>query len=335
VIDARELTSLDQYLAAPRAGRLVPLTAAQRTAVWAIYGAFTRVLARKGLKTWAQLRRRALEIVKTGRGSELYDAVVIDEAQDLDPTVLRLLVTLSKGSNRVFVTADANQSIYGGSFRWADVHEDLRFRGRTEILRRNYRSTREIGSAAESYIQTGSLEPRDAETSYVESGPLPTVRHASTDRFEMDLLTGFFREATRQLHLGIGAGVVLVPSADTGRHIADQLCANGIEACFMSGRDLDLERRAVKVLTLKSVKGLEFPMVAIAGFVAHPEAGKPRNGLEEETAEWLARERRTLFVGMTRAMRALLIVAPLATTSDLFAGFDGELWNIATEQMAS
>ena len=42
-----------------------------------------------------------------------FDAVVIDEAQDLDPAALRMLMKLSKASNRIFITADANQSIYG------------------------------------------------------------------------------------------------------------------------------------------------------------------------------------------------------------------------------
>src|SRR2546421_10510230 len=83
--------------------------------------------------------------VTQGAVSLLYDAVVIDEAQDLDPSALRLLVQLCKQPNRVFITADANQSIYGSGFNWADVHDDLRFQGRTAVLHANYRSTREIG----------------------------------------------------------------------------------------------------------------------------------------------------------------------------------------------
>ena len=39
--------------------------------------------------------------------------------------------------------------------------------------------------------------------------------------------------------------------------------------------------------------------------------------------------RRTLFVAMTRAMRALLVVTPLDDDSMLYDGFDPELWNTA------
>ncbi len=46
--------------------------------------------------------------------------------------------------------------------------------------------------------------------------------------------------------------------------------------------------------------------------------------------EILNRERRTLFVGMTRAMRGLLIIIPAYGRSSLLNSFDPQLWNIAT-----
>ncbi len=83
-------------------------------------------------------------------------------------------------------------------------------------------------------------------------------------------------------------------------------------------------------MTLKSAKGLEFPVVALAGF---PRAYPPlRGGMsEEQRDEVLPRERRTIFVGMTRAMRALLMVVPAGTTSPLLTGFDGRFWNLGRE----
>jgi len=43
----------------------------------------------------------------------------------------------------------------------------------------------------------------------------------------------------------------------------------------------------------------------------------------------LVRERRTLFVGMTRAMRALLVVIPHQSTTPLLQGFDPSSWNLS------
>ena len=78
----------------------------------------------------------------------------------------------------------------------------------------------------------------------------------------------------------------------------------------MKGRELDLTSPEVKVLTLNSSKGLEFPVVALAGFIHSRFAMVPEGELDEEQQEAAARDRRLMFVGMTRAMRALLVVVP-------------------------
>jgi len=144
VIVARQISSLEEYLAASRPGRKVRLNALQRKAIWRVHETLQRLLKQQGKQTWRQARARAEEYVARGLVSLKYDAVVIDEAQDLDPSALRLLVRLCDKPNRIFITADANQSIYGNGFTWSDVHEHLKLQGRTSILRVNYRSTREI-----------------------------------------------------------------------------------------------------------------------------------------------------------------------------------------------
>lgn len=98
----------------------------------------------------------------------------------------------------------------------------------------------------------------------------------------------------------------------------------------MPGKDLDLKKPVVKLVTLKSAKGLEFPVVALAGFIGMPNAAEEKGSAEKaaETEESLSRERRSYFVGMTRAMRALLVVRPRETTNPLLEGFSPELWNV-------
>jgi superfamily I DNA/RNA helicase len=96
----------------------------------------------------------------------------------------------------------------------------------------------------------------------------------------------------------------------------------------MSGKDLDLTRPGVKILTLKSAKGLEFPIVSLAGFFDSYYPVIPVAATPEERAEINNRERRTMFVGMTRTMRALLVIVPVQSQSDLLTGFDGKLWNL-------
>jgi superfamily I DNA/RNA helicase len=328
VIVGRELRTIDEYRAARRAGRAVPLNATQRTAVWRVYERLAALLDRSGRTTWSRLRRRAAELVRDGRGPEPYDGVIVDEVQDLEPTALRALVALCRTPDRLFITADANQSIYGSGFRWAEVHDDLQFRGRTGVLRKNYRSTREIGEAARSYLRNGALESAD-EPQYVETGPPPAVRAVERSYDEIRLLARYLRGATRELRLGIGACAVLVPTRESGHAVAAALCDNGVQARFMPGDKLELEAPVVKVITLKSAKGLEFPIVAIAGLLDNATPGVARGLAAEERDEAVLRERRTFFVAMTRAMRALLLVTPAGTSSPLLDGFDSRHWNLA------
>src|SRR5712692_1653309 len=329
VIVARQISSLEEYLAASRPGRKVRLNTLQRKAIWRVHETLQRLLKQQGKETWRQARAMAEECVAKDIVSLTYDAVVIDEAQDLDPSALRLLVRLCDKPNRIFITADANQSIYGSGFNWADVHESLRFQGRTSILHANYRSTREIGEAAQSYLSAGALDTEPIERTYIHNGPLPVVRAIRSGGEEVQLLSLFLPRVAHEFRFGIGACAVLCPTTKAGRAIAAELTLRGITATFMTGQELDLSRPGVKVLTLNSAKGLEFPIVALSGFINSGWYGNvPAHVAQEEKEEFLAIDQRTIFVGMTRAMRALLVTVPEQTNSPLLQGFDATYWNL-------
>jgi superfamily I DNA/RNA helicase len=152
----------------------------------------------------------------------------------------------------------------------------------------------------------------------------------ATAHDQTQLLHRFIRQATRMYRMGIGGCAVLVPTEEAGKSVAAWLNGEGLAAEFMPGRALDLEKPVVKVVTLKSAKGLEFPIVALGGFEARSFPGIPTSGGEEEVAEALERERRTLYVGMTRAMLALLVATPATPkhpVTPLYAGFDDSVWN--------
>ncbi|MFO0556200.1 MAG: 3'-5' exonuclease [Polyangiaceae bacterium] len=342
VIDARRLASLDAYLAAPRPGRQLSLNATQRTAVWRAHTAYVAALEKLELLTWQQIRGRAAQIVEAGKAPRTWDGVVIDEVQDLDPAAVQTLVGLSKAPNRLFLTADANQSVYGGAFRWTDLHEGLRFTGRVGVLRANHRSTREVGEAARHYLNhiAGALvdpgeTPDEATPEYVHTGPLPVVRAVASAEDEAALLARFLPGAAREYHLGQNSCAVFCPTNDTGRKLAERLVHLGVQATFMESKHLDLSRQGVKVMTLKSCKGLEFPVVALAGFGEGTWPVVPADATDDDRAELIARERRTVFVGMTRAMRALLVVVPEGADTPLLQGFAPARWNTGAEPAPS
>lgn len=331
VIEAREITTLAAYQATPRNGRQIPLNKTQRQAIWHLREHFYRLLSENKLLTWQQLRSRAIQLLRQNSDLPLYDAVIIDEAQDLDPNALRILIQLCRQVNRLFITADANQSIYGGSFRWSDIHSDLKFVGRTGILKTNHRTTKEIDLAAHSYLAGGAIDSDLTEREYIHSGAPPAVRAVNNIEDESALLEYFCQAAAREYRLGIGSCAILVPSEKAGKYLAQRLTYRGFEACYASSRELDLNRQGVKIITLKAAKGLEFPVVAIAGFFDCSFPTIARGTPEDVKTEIYNRERRTLFVAMTRAMRALLIVTPAKKPGILLQDFDPKWWNLGTQ----
>ena len=330
VIHARDLVSFAEYETTPRPGRRVALTLDQKKAVWAVAEAYTEALDDADVQTWEQARAVAARLARAKEpGVPTYDAVLVDEAQDLDASALRLLVEICTKANRLFITADVDQTIHAAGFSWQAVHDDLRFDGRTGVLRANHRSTKEITEAARDYLATGiSDDLQPDEQNYVHAGAAPAVRAVADSKAEADLVARFIQGATRELRLTIGSGAVLVPDKYVGVPLAEALEDRGIPAAYRNSRDFELDDNSISILPLTAAKGLEFPVVAVAGF---GKSNWPHlDGLDGDAEiEALVKARRTMFVAMTRAMRALLVVTPAGNDSMLFDGFDPQLWNTA------
>jgi superfamily I DNA/RNA helicase len=90
--------------------------------------AYERELTRRGGLDFDDLVARALRLLE-GRGEVLRDwrtrcaHLLVDEAQDLDRSQLRLALLLAAPANRLFLVGDDDQSIYG--WRLADVRRLL------------------------------------------------------------------------------------------------------------------------------------------------------------------------------------------------------------------
>jgi superfamily I DNA/RNA helicase/mRNA-degrading endonuclease RelE of RelBE toxin-antitoxin system len=332
VIEGRGLQNLDDYQGADRTGRGTRLTDKGRQNVWGLYQAFADRLAREGLTTWGQLRLRALALLRSNAHPARYDAVLVDEAQDLTPVALAVLVELCRSAEGVYLMADASQSLYARGFRWEHVHERLQFKGRTTILRRNYRTTQEIATAAARFLeasQAGDAECLNPDCTV--SGPQPVLRGYRTDTQQLKLIGDFVKQMSRYLRLKPSAATVLVPTAEMGRGLADGLTSRGLAARYMTGGELDLGADVVKVLTLHSAKGLEFPAVVLTDLKEGVLPRVPADADEETRLEEEQVYRRLVFVGMTRAMRGLLVLYPKTQPSPFVAELTPALWNCDEE----
>ena len=326
IIEGREIASLADYEATPRPGRGVALGAKMRGAVWELHEALRARLAAGKAETFGALRREAATIARAG-GAQRFDFVLVDEAQDLPPVGLSLLAHLAKTSAGLFFAADSKQSIYSRGAGWASADPRLQFKGRTALLRRNYRSTAEIDAAAFDLLRGEPQEEVAASTS-PHSGPLPVLLRGVRPEREGHWAAQLVRQMAVHLRVPRHAAAMLVPGRVSGEVIAKAMTAAGLAARFFEGRDLDLEAKVVKVLTFHSAKGLEFPIVVVGGL--HPGSYPEAADFDEPDAyeEAMRHHRRLLYVALTRAMRGLMMMSPAGCADAALTGLTSTLWNV-------
>lgn len=320
VIAGQDLGSVDDYVnKADRTGRRRALGRRQREQVWSWYETFAGELERRDIALWVDQQRKALK-----NAQSRYDYVFVDEAQDLKPVAVRFLLRLAKRPENLFLTADSNQSIYGTGMSWARVAEDVKFSGRAQILKKNYRTTREIWKAVSQLLP----DAEDQETLSVEpvySGPPPFLVTYNTAEEWAERLNRFLFEALREERLGPDSAAVLVPWNTTAAQVVKRISPELRPKAF-KGKELDIRYPGVKVLTMHSAKGLEFPVVAIAEVNEDYLPGRPFAGGDPE--DHVARQHRLLFVAATRAMRQLMILANANNPSPFLADATDEHWEI-------
>jgi len=325
VLSGRELSSVDDYLRTSRSGRGRAFGEKVRRSVWDLHTAFKQHLNTETLTTWNALRSKVKQALVTGKLERPYHSVLLDEAQDLPPVALALVANLARSEKGIFFAADDKQTLYGRGYGWSDVDPRLAFVGRTRVLRKNYRSTRQLDQA--SFAVLGG-EYNDEASDSVRSGPRPIWVRGLTREGEAKEAAAVIRQQTRHHRVGTGAIALLVNTRENGEWFARELETRGVPAHFFDGASLDLKAREVKVMTLYSAKGLEFPIVVVAGL--WPGSWPVRESFDHEQAylEELSAHRRLLYVGLSRAMRGLVLLQAADCVDPALGALVADHWEI-------
>ncbi len=177
VIEGRLVERPADYLALQRHGRQIPMRESERRLVWSVYEEYRDACATADpvVVDWTGQLARAHAALCDEPAGELYEAIVVDEAQDLTEAGIRLLVGLLRGgrSGRILLVGDNGQRIYSGGWRASDI--GLEVRGRSVMLNECYRSTDEIMTAAGALA--GTYRPKTSARTVC--GPPPCGRCAT------------------------------------------------------------------------------------------------------------------------------------------------------------
>lgn len=149
------LTTVDEYLSTIREGRAKKsgqrLTRSQKTELFNFFLIYQARLEEIPALDWIDLYHRALILVKTQQVKVTkYDEILIDEAQHFAPKWIELILLMLAEHGTLFLSEDPNQSVYR-SYSWRQ--KGVFVQGRTRILKKVYRSTKQISSTAYSLIE--------------------------------------------------------------------------------------------------------------------------------------------------------------------------------------
>lgn len=322
VVKGRGVETLDEYLTLVRTGRGVGLTTTLRREVWELTQAWDDGCASRGTIHPGELLIRALSHASR-LSSPRYRSVIVDEAQDLTMVGLQLLRSLVNAGVRdrpdgLFLVGDGAQRVYPGGFTLRQAGVEVR--GRTTVLRVNYRNTHEILAAALKVAGDERVVDLDEEfkrgelvASTARQGVQPMLFRYGTDAAEQAGLVERIADVTSTEQIGVGDVAVFCRSAAVCAVFEAALeRANVPWQPLTSYEGVPIER--VKVGTYAEAKGLEFKAVFLPGFSAsvdHDDATA-----EEEREELRALEMSRVFVAMTRA-RDVLVLSCVGEPDDL------------------
>lgn len=321
IVDAWNLPDVESYASVPRIGRRNRLGSRQREDLWPVFEAARAALAARGFLTSSQLFA-AVETTFNGRDEKPFTHVIVDEAQDLGVSELRMMGAISSGPNSQFYAGDIGQRIFQLPFSWLVLGVDVR--GRASSLRINYRTSRQIREAADQLLpqkvrDADGIEDDRTGAQSVFEGPAPVIEQFADEAEETANVAAYLRAAIEE---GISAAEIGIFVRSTGYlpRAREAVAAAGLEGRQLTERAEDFGDR-VSLGTMHLAKGLEFKAVVV---IACDDEALPLQARvdaatdEDELREVFDTERHLFYVACTRA-RDRLFVTGVRPISDFVA----------------
>jgi superfamily I DNA/RNA helicase/mRNA-degrading endonuclease RelE of RelBE toxin-antitoxin system len=312
VLRARGIETLTDYQKLDRVGRSMGLEREKhRPTMWEVYTRYQELLDENNLVDFADLPR---QLLKTRNSLPQHDVVIIDEAQDLPPSYLRLASSLIpdfEESRSLTLLADPAQSIYFRGISWKEGGINVRG-SRTRTLAKNFRNTQQILEAARHILDgCGDLKLEDEfilPTSTHRLGPKPIVAQYTEPSEGLVYIVETIVRLCQSEKYRPGDIAILSRNDDLAFPALRKLLSKeNLPWAHFKSPGFEILENQVKLLTMHSAKGLEFPVVfmidlrdGVIPYIASPET---------EDSD-LSQERKLFYVSMTRASERLYMLYP-------------------------
>lgn len=317
VVIAQEALSLKKYIKATRNGRGTRLDRKKRMLVWKVFDHYQNLMKEKQVRDINTAMYESTKLLQAAGARPRYAHVIVDEGQDFSDNAYRLLRALAgeEHENDLFIVGDSHQRIYRNHPTLSKC--GIYVRGRSSILKINYRTTEEIRRYAFALLNGISFDDLDEDVDLgdrcqsLTHGEKPIIKNFKDASGEFD----FIVKEIKKLQVNGTALKDICIVARTKKLVDDyiaQLTKAGIRSyAIKRNKSDDRTFDGLRIATMHRVKGLEFKYVFVSAvnnrIVPLSSAINKTDGVSE--SESMTAEKCLLYVAMTRAQKGAYITS--------------------------
>lgn len=317
VVISQEALSLEKYIKATRNGRGTRLDRKKRMEVWKVLEVYQNLMKENQIRDINTAMYESSKLLESAGNKPRYAHIVVDEGQDFSDNAYRLLKALAgpEHPNDIFIVGDSHQRIYRNKPTLSKC--GINVRGRSSILKINYRTTEEIRQYAFALLNGIAFDDLDEGVDLGDRcqslmhGEKPVVKNFRDAGAELEYILG---EITTLKNAGVELRDICVV-ARTKKLVDDyiaQFTKAGIRSyAIKRNKTDDRNYEGLRVATMHRVKGLEFQYVFVTAvnnrIVPLQSAINKADAISE--AESITSEKCLLYVALTRAQKAAYITS--------------------------
>jgi superfamily I DNA/RNA helicase len=248
---------------------------------------------------WDLMRKNTLDKYKSENRAPMYDAILVDEGQDISRDALELL---KLASEHLTIAMDSRQDVFGTGMGIKDVCDVLEVPRESAQLLTAYRCTPFIVNIASAFLPEEMQEDfRNSNLMSMDGIRKPEITYFTEAKDEYDTL---FNRLVSESTQG-NSTAVLFPTSRLQYRYAKAMKDKGLEVAVLSGKkelEHDYMGLTPMFLTYHSAKGLTVDSVLL------PALSEDSFKLDHLTSP--ASRNRLLFVAITRAVKWLWLGVP-------------------------
>ena len=315
VVIPQEALSLEKYIKAKRTGRGVRLDRKKRIEVWKVFDAYLSLMKEEQIRDMNMAMYECSKLFTISGIKNKYAHIIVDEGQDFSDNAFRLLRTVAgeERPNDIFIVGDSHQRIYNN---YPTLFKcGINVRGRSSIVKINYRTTEETRRYAFSLLNGISFDDLDDDVDLGDKclslvhGEAPVVKCFADANEELSYLNDCISDLQdRCVPL---KNICIV--ARTNQLVKDYsaLLTKSGHSVYQIKRSKaeDLSHDGIRIATMNRVKGLEFQYVFIVSAnnrIVPLEAAIDHSDPITERESYTA-EKCLLYVALTRAQKQAYI----------------------------